>query len=65
MASADKASGSRGADEGDLSGSDSDDPQGDQGNQVDDPQGDEVDEWGEESFPASDPPASWSGPLDT
>jgi hypothetical protein len=23
---------------------------------------DEVDEWGEESFPASDPPAAWSGP---
>ncbi len=57
MASADKGSGSRGADEGDLSGSDSDDPQGDEL--------DEVDEWGEESFPASDPPASWSGPPDT
>lgn len=23
---------------------------------------DEVEEWGEESFPASDPPAAWSGP---
>lgn len=26
---------------------------------------DEVDEAGEESFPASDAPASWSGPPDT
>jgi hypothetical protein len=25
---------------------------------------DEVEEWGEESFPASDPPAGWSGPPD-
>jgi hypothetical protein len=23
---------------------------------------DRVDEWGEDSFPASDPPSSWSGP---
>jgi hypothetical protein len=23
---------------------------------------DEVEEWGEESFPASDPPTGWSGP---
>jgi hypothetical protein len=64
MASADKSSGSRGADEDDLSGTDSDDPRVeptvDQGDGLD-----EVDEWGEESFPASDPPASWSGPPDT
>ncbi len=53
MASADKSSGSQGADKGGPPGSDSDD------------QPDEVDEWGEESFPASDPPASWSGPPDT
>ena len=26
---------------------------------------DEVDEWGEESFPASDPPGGWSGPPET
>lgn len=28
------------------------------------PDEDEVDEASEESFPASDPPASWSGPPD-
>jgi hypothetical protein len=26
---------------------------------------DEVDEWGEESFPASDPPTGWSGPPES
>jgi hypothetical protein len=26
---------------------------------------DEVDEWGEESFPASDPPSGWSGPEES
>jgi hypothetical protein len=30
-----------------------------------DPPRDELDEAGEESFPASDPPASWSGPEDS
>ena len=29
------------------------------------PDADDVDEAGEESFPASDAPASWSGPPDT
>jgi hypothetical protein len=58
MGSADKSSGSVGADKGE--------PSGDQpGESGDDSQLDEVDEWGEESFPASDPPASWSGPPDT
>jgi hypothetical protein len=26
---------------------------------------DEVEEWGEESFPASDPPGGWSGPPES
>jgi hypothetical protein len=72
MASADKGSGSPGADDGDLSGTDSDDPMVDpmvdpmDDSKFDQGEGlDEVDEWGEESFPASDPPASWSGPPDT
>jgi hypothetical protein len=64
MASADKGSGSRGADEADLSGTDSDDPKVEPNVDQDDGL-DEVDEWGEESFPASDPPAGWSGPPDT
>ncbi len=73
MASADKSSGSRGADEDALSTSDSQGPQADEADEADvadeadeaDEVQDEVDEWGEESFPASDPPASWSGPPDT
>jgi hypothetical protein len=64
MASADKGSGSRGADEADLSETDSDDPKVEPNVDQDDGL-DEVDEWGEESFPASDPPAGWSGPPDT
>ncbi len=56
MVSADKSSGSRGAEK---------DKAGPPGSESDDTQLDEVDEWGEESFPASDPPAAWSGPLDT
>jgi hypothetical protein len=63
MASADKSSGSRGADEDSLSGRQSD--ESDESEELDDSRVDEVDEWGEESFPASDPPASWSGPPDT
>ena len=52
MASADVNSGSEGADSGEVSDSEGS-------------QSDEVDEWGEESFPASDPPSGWSGPPDT
>ena len=54
MVSADKSSGSQGADRGDLLRGDPDEPEPD-----------EVDEWGEESFPASDPPSAWSGPTDS
>ena len=63
MTSADKSSGSRGADKDDLSGGES--AESGKPDASDDAQLDEVDEWGEESFPASDPPASWSGPPDT
>jgi hypothetical protein len=67
--SADMNPGSQGAASGPAAdsgtGTDSDDSQVDEVHEVDDSPLDEVDEWGEESFPASDPPSSWSGPLDT
>jgi hypothetical protein len=37
----------------------------DEAEPTDDVEEDEVDEASEESFPASDAPASWSGPPDT
>jgi hypothetical protein len=40
-------------------------PSGDTGPDSESDEFDEVEEWGEESFPASDPPAGWSGPPES